>query len=198
MHLGSDPKASPKIFHIIFPLQNHPISTQIMHPPLLQPTSDMRVFSPFYAALSIRANEWLAMRTLSVWTEFQFARYVHMQNDKTLVEGLVVLEGRSWSVGSVYRYGFQAQVQDDELWKGAVNYKYRVEDPRLGRFFSVDALTMKYSFNSPFAFSENRVIDARELGGVESAFTKLNSVFKCTGIKRISLFGKSSQLRVNK
>jgi hypothetical protein len=96
------------------------------------------------------------------------------------------------------RRAVQAQEEDAELWEGAVNYKYRVEDPRLGRFFRVDPLTMKYSFNSPFAFSENRVIDARELGGLESAFTKLNSVFKCTGIKRISLFGNSSQLRVNK
>jgi RHS repeat-associated protein len=134
---------------------------------LLQTASLLRDYSPFYAALGIRANEWLAMRTLSVWPELQFTRYVHMQNDNTLVEGLAVLEGRSWSVGSGYRYGFQAQEEDAELWEGAVNYKYRVEDPRLGRFFSVDPLCVKYSYNSTYAFSENRLIDGVELEGLE-------------------------------
>jgi RHS repeat-associated protein len=94
------------------------------------------------------------------------------------------LAGRSYESESQYRYGFQAQEEDTELWEGAVNYKYRVEDPRLGRFFSVDPLTMKYSFNSPYAFSENRVIDAQELEGLESAFTNklefgLNTSIKC-------------------
>lgn len=39
-----------------------------------------------------------------------------------------------------YRYGFQNQEHDDEHWSGAVSYKNRVEDRRLGRFFSVDPL----------------------------------------------------------
>ncbi len=44
--------------------------------------------------------------------------------------------------GSNYRYGFQGQERDDEI-KGngnSVNYKYRMHDPRLGRFFAVDPL----------------------------------------------------------
>jgi RHS repeat-associated protein len=66
-----------------------------------------------------------------------------------------------------YRYGFQNQEHDNELWSGAVSYKYRVEDPRLGRFFSVDPLAAKYPHNSVYAFSENRVVDAVELEGLE-------------------------------
>ena len=46
-------------------------------------------------------------------------------------------------------------------------YKYRVEDPRLGRFFSVDPLYAKYPYNSNYAFSENIVINAVELEGLE-------------------------------
>jgi RHS repeat-associated protein len=80
-----------------------------------------------------------------------------------------VLEGRSWSVGSGYRYGFQAQEEDAELWEGAVNYKYRVEDPRLGRFFSVDPLNIVFTWNSCYAFSENSVIAAQELEGLEAS-----------------------------
>tara|TARA_Y100000815_G_scaffold275744_1_gene316718 strand:- start:36549 stop:37562 length:1014 start_codon:yes stop_codon:yes gene_type:complete len=68
-----------------------------------------------------------------------------------------------------YRYGFQGQELDNEL-KGegnSLNYKFRMHDPRVGRFFAVDPLTYKYSWNSPYAFSENRVIDGVELEGLE-------------------------------
>ena len=67
-----------------------------------------------------------------------------------------------------YRFGFQNQGQDKELWEGAVTFKYRIEDPRLGRFFSVDPLVHKYPWNSNYAFSENRLLDRIELEGCES------------------------------
>ncbi|WP_254519195.1 RHS repeat-associated core domain-containing protein [Aquimarina sp. Aq78] len=68
-----------------------------------------------------------------------------------------------------YRYGFQGQEKDDEI-KGegnSVNYKYRIHDPRLGRFFAVDPLASDYPWNSTYAFSENRVMDGVELEGLE-------------------------------
>jgi RHS repeat-associated protein len=86
----------------------------------------------------------------------------------------VVLEGRTFS-SQEYRYGFQAQEQDDELWEGAVNYKYRVEDPRLGRFFSVDPIYCKFPHNSPYAFSENRLIDAIEFEGLECVMINITT-----------------------
>jgi len=76
------------------------------------------------------------------------------------------MPGRSFTSSS-YRYGFQRQETDPELWGGAVSYKYRVEDSRLGRFFSTDPLEKKYSYNSPYAFSENRIMDGIELEGKE-------------------------------
>jgi len=69
----------------------------------------------------------------------------------------------------VYRYGFQGQEKDNEI-KGigsSVNYKFRMYDSRVGRFFAVDPLTKKYPWNRPYAFSENRVIDGVELEGLE-------------------------------
>jgi RHS repeat-associated protein len=80
----------------------------------------------------------------------------------------VGLYGRSWS--GEYRYGFQGQEEDWELLEGAVSFKYRVEDARLGRFFSVDPLTSKYPWNSNYAFSENRLIDGIDLEGLEFHF----------------------------
>ncbi|MBU3661420.1 MAG: hypothetical protein FGM14_16250 [Flavobacteriales bacterium] len=83
----------------------------------------------------------------------------------------VQLDGRTISMDN-YRYGFQNQEKDDEI-KGAgnsVNYKYRMHDPRVGRFFAVDPLASKYPWNSTYAFSENRVLDAIELEGLEAYF----------------------------
>ena len=68
-----------------------------------------------------------------------------------------------------YRYGFQGQEMDNEI-KGegnSLNYTFRMHDPRVGRFFAVDPLEKSYPWNSPYAFSENRVIDAIELEGLE-------------------------------
>jgi RHS repeat-associated protein len=66
-----------------------------------------------------------------------------------------------------YRYGYQGQEQEDDIWESGVAYKYRISDSRLGRFFSVDPLTAKYPFYSTYAFSGNRVIDCVELEGLE-------------------------------
>lgn len=43
-----------------------------------------------------------------------------------------------------------------------------MHDPRIGRFMSVDPLYKEYPWNSPYAFSENRVTDAVELEGLEA------------------------------
>ena len=92
--------------------------------------------------------------------------------------------------GAFYRNGFQGQERDDEV-KGegnSVNYKYRMHDPRVGRFFAVDPLTPKYPHNSPYAFSENRVIDALELEGLEQIhyLEKKGNVWKKTGEKEVN------------
>jgi len=76
------------------------------------------------------------------------------------------MPGRKYD-GGEYRYGFQGQETDKEWLGGAVSYKYRVHDARIGRFLSVDPLAPDYPHNSPYAFSENRVIDGVELEGLE-------------------------------
>lgn len=81
---------------------------------------------------------------------------------------------RNISISS-YRYGFQGQESDSEI-KGegnSINYKYRMHDPRLGRFLSIDPLDKSFPWNSPYAFSENRVIDGVELEGLEYAPTSM-------------------------
>ena len=66
-----------------------------------------------------------------------------------------------------YTYGFNGQEQDGELMDGAVVFKYRIHDPRIGKFLSVDPLAPEYPWNSSYAFAENRVIDGIDLEGAE-------------------------------
>jgi RHS repeat-associated protein len=75
---------------------------------------------------------------------------------------------RSFSSG-VYRFGFNGQEMDDEIKGGgnSLEFKFRIYDSRLGRFLSVDPLSPEYPWNSTYAFAENDVIRAVDLGGKE-------------------------------
>jgi RHS repeat-associated protein len=87
-----------------------------------------------------------------------------------------------------YRYGFQGQEKDDEV-KGegnSLNYTYRMHDARVGRFLSLDPFIRQFPHNSPYAFSENRVIDMIELEGGEKLSFKthmnLNTLYPATAV----------------
>ena len=79
------------------------------------------------------------------------------------------MRGPLYEIASVYRYGYQAQERDDEVYgRGASHYyRYRQHDARLGWFWSVDPLARKYPWNSPYAFAENRLVDGVEWEGLE-------------------------------
>jgi len=94
------------------------------------------------------------------------------------------MPGRSWSAASAdgYRFGYQNQEIDSELWSGAVAFAYRLEDPRLGRFFSVDPIGKKYPYWSPYSFAANRVILLNELEGLENPTSPVYVFCKACGI----------------
>jgi RHS repeat-associated protein len=71
------------------------------------------------------------------------------------------------SFANPYKYKFQGQERQDELGLNWDSFKWRNYDYAIGRFISIDPLTEKYNTWSPYAFSGNRVIDARELEGLE-------------------------------
>src|SRR5690606_36885551 len=81
----------------------------------------------------------------------------------------MLVPNRNKATTEKHRYRFQGQERDDEV-KGegnSINYTFRIHDPRVGRFLSLDPLPSIYPHNSPYAFSENRVIDGVELEGKE-------------------------------
>jgi len=67
------------------------------------------------------------------------------------------------------RFGFNGQEKTDEI-SGVGNsydFEFRMYNPRLGKFLSIDPLFRKYPGNSPYAFAENRVIEGIDLEGLE-------------------------------
>ena len=69
---------------------------------------------------------------------------------------------------------FQGQRFDDDLGLNWIQFKWRNHDPQIGRFIEIDPLSDDYEYNSPYAFSENKVTGHVELEGLEALeFMKL-------------------------
>ncbi|MGV0923422.1 DUF6443 domain-containing protein [Empedobacter tilapiae] len=66
-----------------------------------------------------------------------------------------------------YKYKYQGQERQDELGLNWDSFKWRNYDYAIGRFMSIDPLAEQYSYQSPYNFAENRVVDGRELEGLE-------------------------------
>ncbi|OCA77103.1 hypothetical protein BBI01_01175 [Chryseobacterium artocarpi] len=80
------------------------------------------------------------------------------------------------SISPNYRYTTQKQEkQEDTGWS---SFKWRNYDPTIGRFFNVDPLSEKYAYQSHYNFSENRVVDAREIEGLESLPMNASKVYE--------------------
>ncbi len=68
--------------------------------------------------------------------------------------------GRSWSVGSEYRYGFNSQEQDDEVY-GNGNFntaEFWGYDSRLGRRWNIDPQYKLVPFESPYSTNHGNPI----------------------------------------
>ena len=75
-----------------------------------------------------------------------------------------------WSQDTgVYRYGFNGKEKDPEVSGSGNSYDYgfRIYNPRLGRFLSVDPLFKSYPWYTPYQFAGNLPIWAIDLDGLE-------------------------------
>ncbi len=90
----------------------------------------------------------------------------------------MITVGRSWSLGSSYRYGFNGQEEEDEIsGDGNSNdFEFRNYDSRLGRFKSVDPLSAKYPMYTPYAFAANQPIHSGDIEGLENPDDKNTTV----------------------
>lgn len=76
----------------------------------------------------------------------------------------------SSSLLTSYNYKYQGQERQDELGLNWDSFKFRNYDYTTGRFMSIDPLAEKYSYQSLYNFCENRVLEARELEGLEAFY----------------------------
>ena len=78
------------------------------------------------------------------------------------------MPGRTYTAVSSYRYGFNGKEKDKDMHSlTAYDYGFRIYNPALGKFLSVDPLTKEYPWNSTYAFAENDVIRSIDLEGAE-------------------------------
>ncbi len=80
-----------------------------------------------------------------------------------------MMVGRKFSATNNYRFGFNGKEQDGEV-KGTgeqYDYGFRIYDPRIGKFLSVDPLYKTYPYYTPYQFAGNMPIAAIDLDGLE-------------------------------
>jgi RHS repeat-associated protein len=79
------------------------------------------------------------------------------------------MNARTFSDASAYRYGFNGKEKDGngEFGDNDYDYGFRIYNPRISRFLSVDPLTREYPWNSTYAFAENDVVRSIDLEGTE-------------------------------
>jgi RHS repeat-associated protein len=63
-------------------------------------------------------------------------------------------------VDGSYRYGFNGKEKSDEIYENGNAYDFgeRIQDPRLGRWFSLDPLMNKYPGETPYMYTGNNPI----------------------------------------
>ncbi len=96
-----------------------------------------------------------------------------------------------------YNYKFQSQERQDELGLNWDSFKWRNYDYAIGRFMSIDPLSEEYAYQSHYNFSENRVIDGRELEGLEwQNFSVKGLKPKCLTVKSPTVDAQSQHFSV--
>ncbi|CAN5453578.1 hypothetical protein BH10BAC2_BH10BAC2_33990 [soil metagenome] len=110
------------------------------------------------------------------------------------------MPGRSYSSGSLYRYGFNGKEKDSEVKGEGNSYDYgaRIYDPRVCRWLAVDPKAKKYTNYSPYHFGfcnpiitidpngeENVVV----VGGIDQHGDPMK--FINSGLKQLSDYGKA-------
>jgi len=79
------------------------------------------------------------------------------------------MPGRKYN-SAEYRYGFNGKEKDNEGEFGSItnyDYGFRIYNPAIGKFLSVDPLTKSYPYYTPYQFAGNKPIQSIDLDGLE-------------------------------
>jgi RHS repeat-associated protein len=85
------------------------------------------------------------------------------------------LPGRTFAVSSGYRYGFNGKEKDPSEFGSLTHYDYgfRIYNPAIGKFLSVDPLKKEYPWYTPYQFAVNMPILCYDVDGKEGAIGAL-------------------------
>ena len=89
----------------------------------------------------------------------------------------MLMPGRNEVIGEGYRFAFNGKEFDSEVAGNGNQYDYgfRIYNPRIGRFLSVDPLTKSYPMLTPYQFASNMPIWAVDLDGKEALIINHNT-----------------------
>ncbi|EJF54853.1 RHS repeat-associated core domain protein [Saprospira grandis DSM 2844] len=81
------------------------------------------------------------------------------------------MPGRKFVSGEGCRFGFNGK-EDDRDWgtQNIQDYGFRLYNPSIGKFLSVDPLAKSFPWNSCYAFAEGDVVRSVDLDGLEKEF----------------------------
>lgn len=103
------------------------------------------------------------------------------------------MPGRAFSSSSSYRYSFNGKEKDNEINGdgNSIHFEYRDYAPNLGRFKSIDPLTSKYPWQSPYAFAANNPIMFVDIMGLGPGDPQTST--KSDANKKIETLGTNLQ-----
>jgi RHS repeat-associated protein len=85
---------------------------------------------------------------------------------------------QTWEAdGKEYVFGFNGKEKDNEDGIIQYDYGFRIYDPRIGRFKSVDPLAKSFAMLSTYQFTANSPIAATDLDGLEFYYTADGRLF---------------------
>jgi len=93
---------------------------------------------------------------------------------------------RNITASTTYRYGFNGKELEPNMDRNNYDYGFRIYNPQIGRFLSVDPLMHKYPELTPYQFASNTPIAALDLDGEEA---KIVVTDKFTGYTKVFVYG---------
>ncbi|MGH1337905.1 MAG: polymorphic toxin-type HINT domain-containing protein [Aureispira sp.] len=95
------------------------------------------------------------------------------------------LDTRSFS-SDMYRFGFNGKENDADFGNQLIqDYGFRLYNPAIAKFLSVDPLAPEYPFHTPYQFAGNKPIKFIDLDGLEEAEPSFLESFSVTTIKMV-------------
>lgn len=88
-----------------------------------------------------------------------------------------IMPGRSYS-SNTYRYGFNGKERDPEMGGSTYDYGFRIYNPSIARFLSLDPLFASFPSFSPYHYAGNNPIKFIDLDGLEKVDPTVEIFYK--------------------